>query len=531
MIYPTINEYISALEDAEDNFDKLSSLRLCTDGGGNPIMSSGNYAVVFKMQDSVTKDYKAVKCFTREQTERSNSYKKIAEELEFTNSKFLVSFKYFDKELYVDSDSSTEEEFPVIVMDWVDGITLDVYLRKNRNNKNALNLLAYHFGLLASWLLAQPFAHGDIKPDNILVKQDGRIVLVDYDGMYVPSMQGENAREAGTPGYVHPKRTPEMFDEHIDDFALSIIALSISVYLHDNTIFNPEETLLFCESDYIDLSNSSQIAKIESLLSNTSILNYYSLFLIAYSYGYLPSSLNNYFRLQIPKEPLNVGFNSNDIIFRIGDVGFKMIYVEHGETKGVDNHSCDHDYYISETVVTKTLWSKLMSNNYPEDGDYEPATDLSRNDCLEFINKLNSITGEKFDLPSVNEWIFAAKGGIHSNGFKYAGGNDIDEVAWYQNNSGGHYHLVAQKKPNELGIYDFSGNVAEWCLDKSPMYGKYIVKGGSFKYTPKGCIFSFKNDFEPNEKNANGCGTLGCRIVLRHLNGRPINNVIESSIL
>lgn len=530
MIYPTINEYISALEDAEDNFDKLSSLRLCTDGGGNPIMSSGNYAVVFKMQDSITKDFKAVKCFTREQADRSDSYKKIAEELEFTNSKFLVSFKYFDKELYVDSDSCSDDEFPVIIMDWVDGMTLDAYLRKNRNNKNALYQLAYHFGLLASWLLAQPFAHGDIKPDNILVKQDGRIVLVDYDGMYVPSMKGENAREAGTPGYVHPNRTPEMFNEHIDDFALSIIALSISVYLHDNTIFNPEETLLFSESDYLNLSNNIKIAKIESLLSNTSILNYYSLFLIAYSYGNFPASLNNNFRLPIPMQTEDVCINTDNLILRIDDISFKMIYVEQGETGGISNHSCDHDFYISETVVTKALWSKLMNNNFPKEDDLEPAINLSRNDCLEFIKKLNSITGENFDLPSVDEWMFAAKGGIQSKQYKFAGGNDIDEVAWYNGNSDGHAHLVAQKKPNELGIYDLTGNVAEWCSNRSSNYGEFIVKGGSFGYTPEGCDLSFENSYTPYTRTALSNGTLGCRIILHNLVNKPINNIIKFSM-
>lgn len=527
MIYPTINEYISALEDAEDNFDKLSSLRLCTDGGGNPIMSSGNYAVVFKMQDSVSNEYKAIKCFTREQSERSDSYKKIAQELEFTNSKFLVSFKYFDKELYVDSDSCTEEEFPVIVMDWVDGITLDAYLRNNRNNKDALYRLAYHFGLLASWLLTQPFAHGDIKPDNILVKKDGRIVLVDYDGMFVPSMKGENAREAGTPGYVHPKRTPDMFDEHIDDFALTIIALSISIYLVDHKIFNPEETLLFSESDYVDLSKCSKIIQIEHLLSNTSILEYYSLFLLAYSNGFLPSSLNNNFRLPIPRQQVDIVLESSYINFKIDDVCFKMIQVESGETGGSDNCSCDHDYYISETVVTKSLWSKIMGNNFPEEDFNEPAIDLSRKNCIEFIKKLNEFTGENFDLPSVEEWVFAAKGGIHSKHYAFAGGNDIDEVAWYQDNSEGYAHLVAQKKPNELGIYDFSGNVAEWCLDESWENGKFIVKGGSYVYTPEGCVFSFQNDYKPDTKTAMDCGTLGCRIVLRSLANKPINNNIK----
>ena len=92
-------------------------------------------------------------------------------------------------------------------MDWVEGKTLDKYLRENLDDKYALEMLAYRFSQLSQWLILQPFAHGDLKPDNILVREDGMLVLVDYDGMYVPAMKGQKARELGSPDFRHPLRT------------------------------------------------------------------------------------------------------------------------------------------------------------------------------------------------------------------------------------------------------------------------------------------------------------------------------------
>ena len=227
MNYPLISEYIEAIKSAEDNFEELSYLRPVLGDDGLPVMTSGNFAVVFKMKDEQSGKFYAVKCFTKEQEGRAEAYREIAKELENVSSPYILSIRYLDKELFVDTDQTTETEFPVLLMDWVEGKTLDKYLRENLDDKYALEMLAYRFSQLAQWLIPQPFAHGDLKPDNIIVREDGPLVLVDYDGMYVPAMKGQKARELGSPDFRHPLRTENDFDEHIDDFPVALFLLSL----------------------------------------------------------------------------------------------------------------------------------------------------------------------------------------------------------------------------------------------------------------------------------------------------------------
>lgn len=277
MNYPLISEYIEAIKSSEDNLNQLNYLRPVLDNNGEPVMSSGNFAVVFKMKDEQTGKYHAVKCFLKEQEGRTEAYRMIAEELEFVNSTYLTTIKYLEKELFVDTNSSDEKEFPVLIMDWIEGITLDKYIRKYLSDKFALSVLTYQFSRMAMWLMPQPFAHGDLKPDNILVQEDGTLVLVDYDGMYVPAMSGQKARETGSPDFCHPARTVSDFDEHIDDFSLICILLSLKAISIKNDIIQDAENengFLFSKYDYLDISNSKTLKLLFTLPGDT---DYYKL--------------------------------------------------------------------------------------------------------------------------------------------------------------------------------------------------------------------------------------------------------------
>ena len=190
----------------------------------------------------------------------------IAEELEYVNSTFLTPIKYLDKELFVDSANSEDSEFPVLLMDWVEGQTIEQIMAKNPSSDEIYNL-AYSFSKFALWMVSQPFAHGDLKPDNILTLEDGSLVLVDYDGMFVPAMKGQKARELGSPDYRHPSRSINDFNEHIDDFSLDSIAMQLyAISLQPEILTTSDgDTLLLTEKDYLDLGKSNTIRRILSL--------------------------------------------------------------------------------------------------------------------------------------------------------------------------------------------------------------------------------------------------------------------------
>ncbi len=203
-------------------------------------------------------------------------------------------------------------------------------------------------------------------------------------------------------------------------------------------------------------------------------------------------------------------------------VKFKMVYVEGGTftmgataEQGSDAWGDERpthkvtlsDYYIGETQVTQALWKAVMGDN-PSDrkGDNLPVERVSWEDAQEFIKKLNGVTGRTFRLPTEAEWEYAARGGKNSKGYKYSGSNSIDEVAWYDGNSGGKTHPVKEKKANELGLYDMSGNVWEWCND---WYGEYssdaqtnpqgpekgsdrVLRGGGWLIYARHCRVSYR---------------------------------------
>ena len=227
-------------------------------------------------------------------------------------------------------------------------------------------------------------------------------------------------------------------------------------------------------------------------------------------------------------------------VVNVNGVSFKMIKVEggtfqmgatseQGSAAEIDEYPVHSvtlsDYYIGETEVTQELWEAVMGSN-PSDfsGNQKPVEMVSWNDCKEFITNLNNLTGMNFRLPTEAEWEYAARGGNESQGYRYSGSNTIDNVAWYYDNSGSETHNVKTKSPNELGIYDMSGNVIEWCED---WYGNYssgsqtnpagpstgsnrVNRGGGWTSTAGICRVSRRNFSNPGSRYYN----LGLRLCL-----------------
>ena len=209
--------------------------------------------------------------------------------------------------------------------------------------------------------------------------------------------------------------------------------------------------------------------------------------------------------------------------YRVGGVTFEMVEVRGGTfmmgatSEQVSDTNRDEkpahqvtlsSYYIGRTEVTQRLWQAVMGNNpsYYE-GDKRPVEQVSWDDCQAFINRLNNLTGKRFRLPTEAEWEFAARGGVKSQGYKYSGSSYSGNVAWYCENSGGTTHNVATKQPNELGLYDMSGNVLEWCSDRYAPYSsdaqvnptgpnidsEHIFRGGSWSYRVSTCRTSYRS--------------------------------------
>ena len=232
--------------------------------------------------------------------------------------------------------------------------------------------------------------------------------------------------------------------------------------------------------------------------------------------------------------------NKNQIIFTVKDVSFKMIYVKGGtftmgatyeqgsssENREKPNHVVTlSEFWIGETVVTQALWEALMDYNYSEyKGLKYPVSAVKWYNCLEFIQKLNLLTGQLFRLPTEAEWEFAARGGVKSNNCKYAGSNDINKVGWSNMYNSEGPRPVAQKHPNELGLYDMSGNIGEWCNDwyakydscsqkdpQGPTWGKKkIVRGGAWHSANSVSRVTCRRKDNPN------CGynSIGFRLAL-----------------
>ena len=241
-----------------------------------------------------------------------------------------------------------------------------------------------------------------------------------------------------------------------------------------------------------------------------------------------------------------IKYENNTITIPGTDISYKMVFVEGGtfqmgsiDSEADDDESPVHsvtlsDYYIGETEVTQELWEAVMGSNPSYfKGSKNPVETMSWDGCQEFVKRLNELTGKNFRLPTETEWEYAARGGNKSRGYKYSGSDNISDVAWYDENacdgvgkSSSDYgtHPVCTKLPNELGIYDMSGNVWEWCSDwygdyssssqtnpTGPTSGSYrVYRGGCWGSSAQICRVANRYNHTPDFRG----DKLGFRLVM-----------------
>ena len=242
--------------------------------------------------------------------------------------------------------------------------------------------------------------------------------------------------------------------------------------------------------------------------------------------------------------------SGDNMVLSVGGVNYTMVYVQGGtftmgatseqgsnayyDTDEKPTHSVTlSSYYMGETEVTQGLWQAVMgslpsgisSSSFDLKGSQRPVCYVSWEDCQTFISKLNSLTGQQFHLPTEAQWEYAARGGSKSRGYKYSGSNDFGSVAWCADNTNDRgSHNVKTKSPNELGLYDMSGNVYEWCSD---WYGYYssgsqtnptgassgsdrVHRGGCWSFFGRFCRVSIRDYFRPSYRG----NILGLRLAL-----------------
>ena len=425
------------------------------------------------------------------------------------------------------------------VMDYIDGCPLaGLISQKGAMSENEALGYIHQVADALQYVHSKNRLHLDIKPQNIMIDNEGKAILIDFGvSKQYDEVNGENTSTliGSTPGYA----PIEQIGNNVVDFrpATDIYALAATLYKALSGVTPLAANLLAC-GDMLEPLPSIVSEVTRKAVEAAMDLNRHKrpqsieefLFKLKSENGELPKvktatpdSEETVAGVITDNEETCIAGNKNKV-FTINGVNFTMVAVEGGTFEMGEKknwyefysnnirHTVTLDnYYIGETLVTQALWQAVMGSN-PSDSTgnlQRPVEQVRYEDCETFINKLNSLlanqlpNGRKFRFPTEAQWEYAARGGNRSRGYRYSGSNNIKEVAWYDGNSGSTTHPVKQKQPNELGLYDMSGNVWEWCYDwydedyysnspqanpEGPSRGSYrVLRGGSWAYDAQSC--------------------------------------------
>lgn len=444
-------------------------------------------------------------------------------------------------------DVFEENDTAYYVMDYIKGNSLsDIVKQRGKIDVRTSIEWIKKGGDALSYIHSKNINHLDIKPANIMIDEIGNPILIDFGLAKQYDDLGEET--STTPvGISHGYASPEHYRKGgVSSFSpqADVYSLAATLYKLITGVTPPEAMALFDTElefpDSIDkkivsaISIAMSVNKKQRPSSVTEFISSLKSELVHNDDTEIPATVistenevGN--QAELKENSSIVAQDDNSTTIQVNGVLFKMINVVGGkirmEEKGgffssFFNHPVQNvelsDYEIGQTQVTQELWCAVMGkDNNPSSyvGKNRPVECVSYFDALNFINKLNELTNLKFNLPSEAQWEYAAKGGDKSNGFKYSGSNFLNEVGWYNSNDG--TRPVAQKQPNELGIFDMSGNVEEWCLDwhseyktlvpkdyTGPRTGeKRVIRGGSFYNSAPVCTVDHRQNGWPYNKS------------------------------
>ena len=535
MSAPNISSYKDALRTPEHSLQQLSYLQPVPGMHDDFYFSSGNFAVVFKMEDMRDGTFKALKCFTRDQERRRESLHLISNYLNHIQSEYIVPYTYLEDEIWAD-----DTDHPVLLMDWIEGETLGEHVSKlcESHSRHGLERLCQEFVHLSLWLLDQQWAHGDLKHDNILVRPDGTLVLVDYDGCFVPGMEGQEAREMGSPSFRHPKRTIKDFNQHLDDFSILVIFLSLRILAAEPILRQEQQDGENLVLSIGDISNPATSVMLEQFRRHSDSFLKAAIALLDMAVSFPAGQifgLREVLKKWLDEEMELVAKAPRHMVYVRGGA-FEMEVMEWNNGRNWTGENV-HTVILSDFLIARhqltfdeyDAFCIATGRKQPSDTGWgrgsRPVINVDWYDAIEYCNwrsgqeglqavysinknskdSNNSSTSDSkkwlvttsrsangYRLPTEAEWEYAARQGgqkvLFGNGKDIASPQEINFDASYKKP----YSIAGECRqktlpvgsfsPNSLDLFDMSGNVWEWCGD---WYGLYPSSASS---DPQGAI-------------------------------------------
>ena len=454
-------------------------------------------------------------------------------------------------------DIFEENDTAYYIMENIDGGSVDALVKDRALQETYALKIIKEVGSALEYIHMQNILHLDVKPSNILLRKNGDAVLIDFG--ISKRYDDAGGQTSTTPVGISKGYAPiEQYNQGLQNFspATDVYSLGATLFKLLTGQTPPEAPSLLDDDEFPECPvkvSSSYWSAIEKALEPRKKNRYQTVndFIEALT---IKDSINNNEENQrrrdnqetlneetinlVTKEvssSYNIKDSKSNLTFTIKGISFNMVKVESGtlniietvdsgflglSSKKVRKEIKIDEFYIADIPVTQSLWDIVIKPKTTQlSTSMYPKTEISYNDCTIFIQELNKIFGKKFRFPTEHEWVFAAQGGNKSKGFKYSGSNDLSEVGWFKQNSNSKLQSVAQKKPNELGLYDMSGNIWEWCNDndKASKSSFFIgtlrpKKGGSFENYETFCSLD-QNNTELQDIRSN---TIGLRLALSY---------------